>query len=93
MNEESWCREAVSSTAGWKATHRLQLQTRPATDTSQSTALAVRKMKCEVCLRIFRRTGDLKRHKSSSKGQKPVCKQHGGTQCTICKKWFCSKGS
>ena len=81
MSEESWYSEAISSRARWREAYRVQLQASPRTVVPQSTALAENEVKCEVCLRIFRRTSDLKRHKCISERQKPVCEQHGAVQC------------
>ena len=47
---------------------------------------------CEVCSRRFRRGSDKKRHKCMSEREKPVCEQHGATQCTVCSRWFGSRG-
>lgn len=91
VSEEGWYREAVSSRGGWRATYQ-QLQTGSGAGALLHTAMATEEAKCEVCSRVFKRTGDLKRHKCSSERQKPVCEQRGATQCTTCMKWFRSKG-
>ena len=74
VDEEGWYKEAVSSRGGWREAYQ-QLQTSPGAEARPNPALAMEEVKCDACLRVFRRTDDLKRHKCSSERQKPVCEQ------------------
>ena len=49
-------------------------------------------IKCPVCLRLFSRVGDIKRHKCTAERQKRNEDQRGSCRCTHCGRWFRSKG-
>ena len=38
------------------------------------------------------RPGDMKRHKCAAERARPVEEQRGAVQCSVCQKWFRSKG-
>ena len=49
-------------------------------------------VQCGECGRSFHRPGDMKRHKCVAERARPVEKQRGAVQCSVCRKWFRSKG-
>ena len=49
-------------------------------------------VQCGECGRRFCRPGDMKRHKCVAERARPVEEQRGAVQCSVCQKWFRSKG-
>ena len=92
MDESKWYEEATTSRAGWKAAYRLGLKNSDDRTATQHLLAATYEVMCEMCSRKFSRESDKKRHKCMSEREKPVCEQHGATQCTVCSRWFRSRG-
>ena len=93
VEETEWYEEACRSRTGWRALCRAGMQSRTETQTRATCAEPQRRdVECTVCHRVFRRECDKKRHKCTEERQKPVCEQRGATQCSVCSRWFRSKG-
>ena len=92
MDESKWYEEATTSRAGWKAAYRLGLKNNYDRRSTEHPVVAACEVVSEVCSRKFRRESVKKRHKCTSEREKPVCEQHGATQCTDCSGWFRSRG-
>ena len=50
------------------------------------------KIKSPVCLSLFSRSGDIKRHKCTAERQKRIEDRRGSCLYTYCGRWFRSKG-
>ena len=66
------------------AVHQQQLNTRG--------QLGARSIKCDLCMRLFRREADRARHKCTEERAKPVKEQSGSVKCGECGRWFKSRG-
>ena len=88
-----WYEEACRSRPGWRAMCRRGVERRAeAEDTSGPREESAREVKCDICMRSFRRESDKKRHKCSSEKEKPVWEQRGAVECGACRRWFYSRG-
>ena len=74
MDESKWYEEAIKSGAGWKAAYRLGCENIANRTATEHPVVVACKVVCDVY------------YKSS--GRKPVCEQHGTTQCPICRRLF-----
>ena len=83
IDKSKWYDEATTSRAGWKAAYRLGLEISDNRTATEHLLVAACEVVREVYSRKFRRENDKKRHKCTSEREKPVCEQHGATQCSL----------
>ena len=63
-----------------------------AVEKSHCSSPSPRLFSCSECHRIFRRKGDMAKHKCSAERKKPLSDQVGAVQCASCQRWFASRG-
>ena len=91
--EDKWYEKASASRGEWrrlcrKAAEEIQQQNQPEPLSDQ----VPNQFLCPTCLRSFRRESDMKRHKCLDERRKPISEQRGAEQCSVCKRWFASRG-
>ena len=86
-----WYKIAATSRAEWRRIcHQLSEVTKHQSNQTHDQPTDL--VQCPTCLRSFRRISDMKRHKCLEERRKPINEQQGAVQCSICERWFASKG-
>ena len=91
ISENRWYKIAATSRAEWRRICR-QLSEVTEHQSNQTHDQPTDLVQCPTCLRSFRRISDMKRHKCLEERRKPINEQQGAVQCSICERWFASKG-
>ena len=78
--------------ANWYTLASNRLEWRVLTSAPVAADLPSPSISCDTCHRVFRRPGDLARHKCLAERRLPVDQQSGAVQCSSCSRWFRSKG-
>ena len=88
--EKQWY-EATVSREGWNTKYQ-RLQNDLGRQEQAEPSQQPHQVLCLTCNRCFRRESDKKRHKCLAERIKPIQEQRGALQCTVCQRWFRSKG-